>query len=305
MNSTIKEKLSECSIYTKILIYVGTAMALILACMELFSILYIRQQQKRVMISYQDTVDFYADYWGTKLSLVDRSLLVLLNSACEDYYYATGIVYSNELYFFYYQPEREIYIDSGYPAVSTVQRKQLENSMVQNIDDKTIDYGRDWTLLDVDGEKYLYQIYLTEERLEEALIRILGLKAALKLPEAKVDGSIYRDLEEARKIVGCEEHKEIERECSDKAVTLVKNLENLIPIDPVKKRRVLLHGLTTEKGYFGDGGMDLEGQFKQELEKEGFGVTIYEPGKGMEGMVTPCSKTIDNYDLIICRMFPE
>ena len=82
-------------------------------------------------------------------------------------------------------------------------------------------------------------------------------------------------------------------------MTLVKNLENLIPIDPVKKRRVLLHGLTTEKGYFGDGGMDLEGQFKQELEKEGFAVTIYEPGKGMEGMVTPCSKTIDNYDLII------
>lgn len=156
--------------------------------------------------------------------------------------------------------------------------------------------------MDEDFE-YMKQGYrdgiLTEERLEEALIRILGLKAALKLPEAKVNGSIYRDLEEARKIVGCEEHKEIERECSDKAVTLVKNLENLIPIDPVKKRRVLLHGLTTEKGYFGDGGMDLEGQFKQELEKEGFAVTIYEPGKGMEGMVTPCSKTIDNYDLII------
>lgn len=151
--------------------------------------------------------------------------------------------------------------------------------------------------------KYMKQGYrdgiLTEERLEEALIRILGLKAALKLPEAKADGSIYRNLEEACRVVGCEEHKEIERECSDKAVTLVKNLENLIPIDPIKKRRVLLHGLTTEKGYFGDGGMDLEGQFKQELEKEGFVVTIYEPGKGMEGMVTPCSKTIDNYDLII------
>ena len=156
--------------------------------------------------------------------------------------------------------------------------------------------------MDEDFE-YMKQGYreglLTEERLEEALIRILGLKAALKLPEAKEDGSIYCNLEEARKVVSCEEHKEIERECSDKAVTLVKNLENLLPIDPEKKRRVLLHGLTTEKGYFGDGGMDLEGQFKQELEKEGFTVTIYEPGKGMEGMVTPCSETIDNYDLII------
>lgn len=140
---------------------------------------------------------------------------------------------------------------------------------------------------------------LSKERLDEALLRILGLKAALGLPEAKRDGSIYKDYETAMQIVGCREHKEIERDCSDRAVTLVKNKENLIPIDPEKRRRVLLHGLTTEKGYFGDGGLDLEGIFKRELEKEGFEVTVYKAGSGMEGMVVPCSETIDNYDLII------
>lgn len=140
---------------------------------------------------------------------------------------------------------------------------------------------------------------LSERRLEEALIRILGLKAALGLPEAKADGSIYKDYDAAMQIIGCKEHKEIERECSDKSVTLVKNLENIIPLDPAKQTRVLLHGLTTEKGYFGDGGMDLEGIFKEELEKEGFQVTIYKAGAGLEGMVIPCKETIENYDLIL------
>jgi beta-N-acetylhexosaminidase len=51
---------------------------------------------------------------------------------------------------------------------------------------------------------------ITPERLDEAVTRILGLKAALKLPEKKTDGSIFVKPEEAKKIVGCKEHKEIE-----------------------------------------------------------------------------------------------
>lgn len=140
---------------------------------------------------------------------------------------------------------------------------------------------------------------LSEERLEEALVRILGLKAALGLPKAKEDGSIYKNYEEAMRIVGCKEHKDIERDCADRAMTLVKNRENLIPLNPEKTPRVLLHGLTTEKGYFGDGGKDLEGIFKEVLEKEGFLVSIYQAGAGLEGMVVPCRETIENYDLII------
>lgn len=170
----------------------------------------------------------------------------------------------------------------------------------------TIEAGCDMFLftknMDEDYD-YMKQGYetgiLSEKRLEEALIRILGLKAALGLPEAKEDGSIYKDYDAAMQIIGCREHKEIERECSDKSVTLVKNLENIIPLDPAKQTRVLLHGLTTEKGYFGDGGMDLEGIFKEALEKEGFQVTVYEAGTGLEGMVVPCEETIGKYDLIV------
>lgn len=117
------------SIYTKILFYVGASMLLVLTCMELFCVLTIRLQQKNVEETYQDTVDFYADYWGTRLGLADQSLLVLLNSSCEEFYYSTygertsleyelakrslrkdieetGIVYSNQLLFFVYLPNR-------------------------------------------------------------------------------------------------------------------------------------------------------------------------------------------------------
>lgn len=178
------EKLTgkKCSIYTKILIYVGASMALVLACMELFCVLAIRLQQKNVASTYQDTVDFYADYWGTRLQLADQSLLVFLNSSCEDYYYATygertaleyelakselvnnleemGTVYSNQLLFFYYMPRRSLYVRSNYTSVGT-RAKHLENKIVESIERDEIDYGRNWTVLDVDGEKYLYQIYL-------------------------------------------------------------------------------------------------------------------------------------------------
>lgn len=171
------------SIYKRILIYVGASMALILVCMELFCVLTIKLFQEKVASTYQDTVDFYADYWGTRLRLADQSLLVLLNSACDDYFYATngertaleyelaklelkneieetGIVYSNQLLFFYYMPERGLYVCSSYTGASVAQTSLLENIIAENIQNDKIDYGRNWTLLDVEGEKYLYQIYL-------------------------------------------------------------------------------------------------------------------------------------------------
>lgn len=172
------------SIYTKILLCISTSMMLALACMELFCVLTIRLQQKNVASTFQDTVNFYADYWGTRLRLADQSLLVLLNSTCEEYFYATygerteleyelakqalrsdieetGIVYSNQILFFCYIPQKDLYVRSGYTGVSVTQAKLLEEKIAEDIRNGEIDYGRDWTLLDVDGEKYLYQIYLT------------------------------------------------------------------------------------------------------------------------------------------------
>ncbi len=141
---------------------------------------------------------------------------------------------------------------------------------------------------------------LTRERLDEAVMRILGLKAALRLHEKKADGSIFVDPEEARRIVGCPAHKEIERDVADRSVTLVKNLDNLIPISPEKHPRVLLYPLSMGANDFGTGGgEDIGAIFKEALEKEGFRVDIFVGGKGFEGMAEPVSAITENYDLLI------
>lgn len=140
---------------------------------------------------------------------------------------------------------------------------------------------------------------ITKERLDEAVMRILGVKAALRLPEKKEDGSIFVSAEEAKKVVGCKEHKEIEAECSDKAVTLVKNKQGLIPMKVEDYRRVLLYPLAGEASAFGGGGEDIATEMKAALEKEGFEVTVFEPAPGFEGMAQPVSDIVDNYDLLL------
>ncbi len=140
---------------------------------------------------------------------------------------------------------------------------------------------------------------ITKERLDEAVMRILGVKAALHLPEKKADGSIFVSPEEAKKVIGCEEHKAIEAECSDRAVTLVKNKQGLIPMKVEEYRRVLLYPLAGGESAFGGGGEDVATEMKKALEKEGFEVTVFEPSPGFEGLAKPMSDITENYDLLL------
>ena len=141
---------------------------------------------------------------------------------------------------------------------------------------------------------------LTRERLDEAVMRILGVKAALRLPEKRADGSIFVSPEAAREVVGCAAHREIEREVTDRGVTLVKEKENLLPLSPAKHRRVLLIGLRGGENAFGTGGgEDIEAATAEALRKEGFDVTVFKPAKGFEGLMAPYADVVDRYDLIL------
>ena len=112
---------------------------------------------------------------------------------------------------------------------------------------------------------------LSRRRLDEAVTRILAVKAAMHLPEKKADGSIFRKKEDPD-IVACEEHMAWARECADKGVTLVKDTVNLLPISPDRHRKVLMEIL----GDF-DSNDRVKAQFTQLLTKEGFEVTEYIP----------------------------
>lgn len=139
---------------------------------------------------------------------------------------------------------------------------------------------------------------ITPERLDEAVTRILGLKASLKLHEKKANGTIV-PREDELSILKCPEHVKWTKECADKAITLVKNRENILPITPDKYKRVLFYVLGDEAGFFDYASTGKSGRFIKNFEKEGFDVTIYKGKETSEGSIEPVSSITDNYDLII------
>lgn len=162
---------------------------------------------------------------------------------------------------------------------------------------------------------------ITDERLEEALTRILGTKAALGLHK-KAKTEILQPKEEAMAKIGLPENTAIEAEVSDKAITLVKNKEGIFPITPEKHKRVLLVEVKGMESGFGKLMAMMNGSkkspienLKDLLEAEGYEVEIYEspmdkimklPKEELMGAIMnvyaqkrPISTLTDNYDLII------
>ncbi len=111
---------------------------------------------------------------------------------------------------------------------------------------------------------------LTEERLSDALHRVLGLKAKLKLYEENVR---IPNPELKDKWIGCEEHKKYTAQAADECVTLVKDTKHILPIDVKEKKRAFLvyvQSTPTTKAYKGDPCKDV---VIEELERAGFEVT--------------------------------
>ena len=158
---------------------------------------------------------------------------------------------------------------------------------------------------------------ITDERLNDALMHILGLKAHIGLN--KGFKFLEHSKEEQLAHIGKPENKEVAHEVTDKAITLVKNKEHIFPISPAKQKRVLLVDV---KGHEGGFGMIMGGSskrpvdvMKELLEKEGFTVTIWQsledqvkdlpPEKRRAAVANvyaqkrPISELTDNYDLII------
>ena len=80
---------------------------------------------------------------------------------------------------------------------------------------------------------------ITEERLNDALHRILGVKAALNLHILQKEGKLVQPKENLA-VVGCEEHHKASREFADKYVTLVKDRLNYLPMTPERYKRIKL-----------------------------------------------------------------
>ena len=88
---------------------------------------------------------------------------------------------------------------------------------------------------------------ITEERLQDALERILGFKATLGLHKAKKMALLLRNKEDL-KVIGCEDHIERAKQAADKGITLVKNTFDQLPIRPETHKRIRLYFLEGEIG---------------------------------------------------------
>ncbi len=137
---------------------------------------------------------------------------------------------------------------------------------------------------------------ITPERLDEALTRILATKAALGLHK----GLDPLDQAAAQEVVGCAEHQAWSKECADKAITLVKEQEGVLPISPEKYKRILFYPIEADEGvsmYTVRKGVCES--VKTRLKNEGFEVDEFASGGGMEGKVEPTTAITEKYDLII------
>lgn len=158
---------------------------------------------------------------------------------------------------------------------------------------------------------------ITEDRLQEALERILGLKAMLGLHK-KEKTKILPPKEEAMSKIGLPENKALFKEVADQAITLVKDKQDIWPVTPEKYKRVLLVDVKGVQGGFGaligskEKAVDI---MKELLEAQGFEVTVWESTEekimklpeeerfaaiaNVYAQKRPITELTDHYDLII------
>lgn len=158
---------------------------------------------------------------------------------------------------------------------------------------------------------------ITEERLEDALSRILGLKAHLGL-HRKAKSEILPPKAEALAKIGLPENQKLFREVADKAITLVREEKGVLPVTPQRYPRILLVEVKGVEGGFGEllgGGGQPMLWLKESLEARGFAVTIYEspvqklmklPKEefiknigSVYAQKAPIREITENYDLVI------
>lgn len=120
---------------------------------------------------------------------------------------------------------------------------------------------------------------ISEERMKEALSRILAMKCLAGLDNFTLDKFPPK---EGLSVIGCEEHKAVSKEISEKAITLAKQVgEKVLPLDKSKIKRILLVPVGPKPddmlamAGMGADGSKLEVKFKEKLEEKGFEVTIY------------------------------
>lgn len=123
---------------------------------------------------------------------------------------------------------------------------------------------------------------ITDERLNDAVRRILGLKAKINLHEKQANNTLEKD-EKALEVVGCDKHIEMQKEAADLGITLVKNTLNQLPIRPETHKNIRLYVIEGEKNGLYKSDDSLTDNLVSILEKRGFNVTVNDGSTRIKG----------------------
>lgn len=133
---------------------------------------------------------------------------------------------------------------------------------------------------------------ISEERMNDAVRRVLGLKAKLNLHLAQADGTIYKT-ESDLAVVGCAEHLAMRADAADKGITLVKNTLDQLPIRPETHKRIRLYYLQGEVGGIVAAGSKVLDNIVAELTSRGFEVTINDGSSRIKGRTLQYREEVD------------
>ena len=163
---------------------------------------------------------------------------------------------------------------------------------------------------------------ITEERLNDALTRILALKASLNLHLKTLDELVPPTFNQQMII----DHKEISKQIAEESITLVRDTQNLLPLDIKKHKKIgvifngntggieeLLKGIPGLKGFLINSSLkliNLLGKkqytavelFIKKLKDAGFDAFEYDFGDILgviKDMNAPLDEWISKFDLII------
>lgn len=147
---------------------------------------------------------------------------------------------------------------------------------------------------------------LTMERLDEAVMRVLGFKAMLKLHKKAAEGTLIPD-EAGLVCIGCEKHMDAARKVADEGITLIKNIKaDNLPLDLRKHKRIMLYSVdsaATAAAVHGHKTAALSDMVKVELKKRGFEVDTSVFAAGFNGKQllasTPVTKFAKDYDAVM------
>jgi len=133
---------------------------------------------------------------------------------------------------------------------------------------------------------------ISEERMNDAVRRVLGLKAKLNLHVKQAEGTLLKRSDDLQ-VVGCPEHLAMRADAADKGITLVKNTLAQLPIRPETHKRIRLYYLQGEVGGIVAAGSKVLDGFVAELEKRGFEVTVNDGTTRVKGSTLAYRENVD------------